>query len=90
MGIRELKIKEYLRKNELAKVSGVRPSSIKYYSEVGLLPYSQEGFKLHRVYNRQEALERLKDIRALKRKGYSIEQIKETFEGNSTMKESSH
>ncbi len=75
MGIRELRIKEVLRKEELSKVSGTRASTIKYYSELGILPYQQEDTRLSRRYNRAISLQRLKDIRAYKRQGMSIQEI---------------
>jgi len=75
MGIRELRIKEVLRKEELSKVSGIRASTIKYYSELGILPYQQEDTRLSRRYNRATSLQRLKEIRAYKRQGLSIQEI---------------
>jgi len=79
MGIRELRKKEHLRKNELAKVSGTRASTIKYYSELGILPFIQKDKRLSRVYERVSSLERLKEIRAFKRKGMSIQEIVQLY-----------
>jgi DNA-binding transcriptional MerR regulator len=79
MGIRELRKKEYLRKGELAKVSGTRASTIKYYSELGILPFIQEGERLSRKYERVSSLERLKEIRAFKRKGMTIQEISNLY-----------
>jgi len=75
MGIRELRVKDTLRKGELSKISGTRISTIKYYSEIGILPYQQKDTRLSRVYDRKASLQRLKEIRALKRKGISIQEI---------------
>lgn len=75
MGIRELRVKDTLRKGELSKISGTRISTIKYYSEIGILPYQQKDTGLSRVYDRKASLERLKEIRALKRKGLSMNEI---------------
>jgi DNA-binding transcriptional MerR regulator len=61
--------------SELAQVSGVRYSTIKYYSELGILPYFQEETRLARRYDRDEAIRRLKDIQKLKDKRLSIEEI---------------
>ena len=33
---------------ELAEVSGIRQTTIKYYTEIGILPFSQEGKRLTR------------------------------------------
>lgn len=75
MGIRELRVKDTLRKGELSKISGTRISTIKYYSEIGILPYQQKDTGLSRVYDRKASLQRLKEIRALKRKGLSMNEI---------------
>ena len=79
MGIRELRVKDTLRKSELSKISGTRASTIKYYSEIGILPYKQKDTGLSKVYDRKESLERLKEIRALKRKGMSIQEIVQMY-----------
>jgi DNA-binding transcriptional MerR regulator len=75
----DFKTKEFLKKNELANISGVRPSTIKYYSEIGILPFQQQDVRLHRVYDRVASLERIKEIKGMKRKGFSVKQIVEYF-----------
>ena len=60
---------------ELAKVSGVRQSTLKYYTEIGILPFNQDGERLIRKYNKDEALKRLEKIRKLKDKGLTIKEI---------------
>ncbi len=60
----------------LAELAGVRDSTLKFYSEQGLLPYSQAGAGLARRYDRDEAIARLRDIQALQAMGLDIEQIK--------------
>ena len=63
-------------KSQLAKLSGERASTIKWYSEVGLLPFAQGEERLRRYYDVEPALKRLKEIRKLKQDGYSLEEIK--------------
>lgn len=71
---------EAIRIGELAKKSGLRVSTIKYYSEIGILPFHQEDKKLARRYKREEALQRLKEIDELKEvKRRTIEEIKKHF-----------
>ena len=41
--IDEIKQREFLKMSELAELNGVRYSTIKYYSELGLLPFVQHG-----------------------------------------------
>ena len=62
---------------ELAKVSGVRQSTLKYYTEIGILPFDQDGERLIRKYKKDEALKRLEEIKKLKEKRFTIREIAE-------------
>lgn len=62
---------------KLAKLSKLRPSTIKFYTEIGLLPFEQEEKRLARRYNVEQALSRLKQIQALRNQGLSIKEIAE-------------
>jgi DNA-binding transcriptional MerR regulator len=64
----------------LASLAGVRDSTLKYYSEQGLLPYFQGEEGLARRYDPQQAMDRLQEIEDLQSRGLSIEQIKERLE----------
>lgn len=70
---------ELLTTSELAEVSGVRYSTIKYYSQIGILPFEQAGERLRRYYNKTEALKRFNEIRKLKDKRLTIEEIIKYF-----------
>jgi len=70
---------EVLTIGELAEVSGVRLTTLKYYTEIGILPFNQGGEKLTRKYNKEEALERLEKIKELKEKRLTIKEIVEHF-----------
>ncbi len=65
---------------ELAKLSGFRQSTLKFYTEIGLLPFSQDGERLLRKYKKEEALKRLEEIKKLKEKRLTIKEIVEYFE----------
>ena len=65
--------------SELVKVSGVRQSTLKFYSEIGILPFDQDGKRLIRKYNKNEALKRLEEIKQLKEKGMPIKEINDRF-----------
>ena len=69
----------FLSIGELAKVSGVRQSTLKYYTEIGILPFTQDGERLLRKYKKDEVLKRLSDIQKLKEKKLSIKEIIEHF-----------
>jgi DNA-binding transcriptional MerR regulator len=45
--------------SELAELNGVRYSTIKFYSELGLLSFEQHGNRLAKYYPAKEASKRL-------------------------------
>ncbi|SFJ59386.1 helix-turn-helix domain-containing protein [Thermoflavimicrobium dichotomicum] len=69
---------EYVTIGELVQLSGVRYSTIKFYTEEGLLPFHQIDKKMVRRYHRVSALQRLAEIQELKQEqGLTIKEIKE-------------
>jgi len=68
---------------ELAEVSGIRQTTLKYYTELGILPFNQEGERLTRKYEKEESLERLEKIKEMKEKRLTIKEIIGRF-NNST------
>ena len=64
---------------ELAEVSGVRLTTLKYYTELGILPFSQEGKRLTRKYKKEETLKRLEEIKGMKEKRLTIKEIVDHF-----------
>lgn len=73
--IAEIKQREFLKMAELAELNGVRYSTIKYYSELGLLPVTQYGKRLAKHYPAKEASKRLREILRLRAKGRTIPEI---------------
>lgn len=71
----EIKKREFLRLSELAELCGVRYSTVKYYSELGLLPFEQKGKRLAKYYPAKEASQRLKEILKLRDKKQTIPEI---------------
>lgn len=65
-----------ISRKTLATFTGVRDSTVKFYSEEGLLPYHQAGAGLARRYDREEAAKRIQEIKDLQMTGLSIPQIK--------------
>lgn len=61
---------------ELVRLTGVRYSTLKFYTEEGLLPFEQAEENLTRRYRRQTSLQRIQEIRALREAGRSIPEIK--------------
>ena len=64
---------------ELSEVSGTRLTTLKYYTELGILPFNQAEKRLTRKYKEKETLERLEKIGVLKGKRLTIKEIIEHF-----------
>lgn len=68
---------EYVTIGELVRITNTRYSTLKYYTEEGILPFEQEDTQLTRRYKRVESIERINVIKNLKENGLSIEEIKD-------------
>ena len=71
----QIKQREFLKMSELAELTGVRYSTIKYYCELGLLPYEQKGKRLAKYYPRIETTQRLEEILKLREQGKTVTDI---------------
>lgn len=67
---------EYVTIGELVRITNMRYSTLKYYTEEGILPFEQEDNGLTRRYKRLESISRINDIKELKGQGLSIDEIK--------------
>ncbi len=74
--LEKIETAKYVTIGELVRLSGVRYSTLKYFSEEGLLPFEQAEENLTRRYPRQAALSSLAKIKQWKTQGYTIMQIK--------------
>jgi DNA-binding transcriptional MerR regulator len=61
---------------ELVRLTGARYSTLKFYTEEGLLPFEQAEERLTRRYEREPTVRRLGLIRQLKAEGRTIPEIK--------------
>jgi DNA-binding transcriptional MerR regulator len=68
---------EFVTIGELARLTGTRYSTLKFYTEEGMLPFEQADENLTRRYKRVEAIDRIDLIRKLKAENRTIPQIKE-------------
>ena len=66
---------ELVSRQALAELTGIRPSTIAYYADLGLLPYVQAGPRLARRFHTKQAAERLRLIASLRAEGLNIEAI---------------
>lgn len=67
---------------ELARITGVRYSSLKFYTEEGILPFVQEESGLTRRYDKSDSTKRIEEIKLLRSEGKSIAQIKKMFDND--------
>lgn len=68
---------EYVSIGELVKITNSRYSTLKYYTEEGMIPFEQEEENLTRRFKREDTVKIIEEIKELKNKGYSIPEIKE-------------
>ena len=67
---------EYVTIGELVRITNSRYSTLKFYTEEGMIPFEQEEEKLTRRFPREKAIERIEEIKELKIKGYRVDEIK--------------
>lgn len=72
---------EYVTIGELVRLTDVRYSTLKFYTEQGLLPFEQAEQNLTRRYRREESVERIELLRRLREEGKSVGEIKEMLRG---------
>ena len=70
---------EYVSIGELVRITGCRYSTLKFYTEEGLLPFQQEDVNLTRRFPREKAVQRIEEIRSLRESGQSMAEIKQKY-----------
>jgi len=78
-------VSEYVTIGELVRLTAARYSTLKFYTEEGLLPFEQAEENLTRRYKRVEAIERIALIKKLKSEGKTITEIKELISKKRTL-----
>lgn len=72
-----IQLSEFVSIGELVRLTGMRYSTLKYYTEEGMLPFIQEEENLTRRYKRIDSIDQLDRIKKLKAQGNSIKEIKD-------------
>ncbi len=72
---------ELLKISEVAELAHVLASTIRHYTDVGLLRVAGYTDGGHRLYGKSEVLARIEKIQTLSKRGYSLPQIKAEMEG---------
>lgn len=68
-------INKPMLQSDIADALGTRASTIKYYTQLGLLPYTSGGQRKSRYYTIAEVKPVLADIEQLKAKGHKMADI---------------
>lgn len=68
---------EYVSIGELVRLTNSRYSTLKFYTEEGMIPFDQEEEKLTRRFPRKIAMDRIEEIKVLKMQGHRIDEIKQ-------------
>lgn len=71
-----IKNSEYVTIGELVRLTDVRYSTLKFYTEEGMLPFEQAEENLTRRYKREESVERIAYIRQMREQKKTIPEIK--------------
>ena len=73
---------EYVTIGELVRLTDTRYSTLKFYTEEGMLPFEQSEENLTRRYKRIESILRIQLIKSLRNDGNTIPQIKNILKSN--------
>lgn len=68
---------EYVTIGELVRLTNIRYSTLKFYTEENMLPFEQAEENLTRRYRRVESIQCIMTIKGLREQGNTIPQIKE-------------
>ena len=68
---------EYVTIGELARLTDVRYSTLKFYTEEGMISFRQPEKNLTRRYKREEAVARVFEIKKMRAEGKSVPEIRE-------------
>lgn len=66
---------------QLAKISGIKDSTLDFYVNAGLLDVAGH-YGVFRLFDIKESLKRLKKIKKLQSRGFSIKKIKQNLNEN--------
>lgn len=68
---------EYVTIGELVRLTGARYSTLKFYTEKGMLLFEQAEENLTRRYKRLDTIQRISYIKSLRKEGKTVPQIKD-------------
>ncbi|NLK27844.1 MAG: MerR family transcriptional regulator [Clostridiales bacterium] len=77
--IEKIRESEYVTIGELVRLTDTRYSTLKFYTEEGMLPFKQEDTNLTRRYHREETVKRIEEIKKMRNEGMTVLQVKEAL-----------
>jgi len=72
--------KDLLKTGEVARLAGVLPSTIRYYTEIGLLEPAGTTAGGQRLYSKEDALSKIRMIKNIERRHLPLQTIKKIIE----------
>ena len=72
----KIQTSDFVSIGELVSLTGARYSTLKYYTEEGMIPFEQEGQNLTRRYKRETTVDRIYYIKSLRDQNWTIPDIK--------------
>lgn len=73
--------KDFISLNEIAKITNVNKSKLRYYTNLGLLSPEITVGKMQ-IFKYKETIEILRKIKKLRKSGYNLKQIKSELSWN--------
>lgn len=70
---------EFVTIGELVRLTESRYSTLKFYTEEGMIPFEQAEENLTRRYRREEAISRIRDIKQMREDGMAVPEIKKAL-----------
>lgn len=80
------KQRSLLKISEIAQDAGVLPSTVRYYTDIGLLTVSGATPGGHRLYERESTLQTISKIQFLSQQGLTMDDIKRDMESGTSRK----
>jgi DNA-binding transcriptional MerR regulator len=72
--------KDLLKIGEMARLAGVLPSTIRYYTEIGLLEPAGTTIGGQRLYSKEDTLSKIRMIKNIERQHLPLQTIKKIIE----------
>ncbi len=78
MGYKDTKFPKdkYLKTGQIAKLADILPSTVRYYTNIGLLRVSGYTQGKYRLYEKEKTLSDIRRIQGLIKKRYHLDEIK--------------